>query len=114
MKRKTKFYTDSQGRVRYMGSSKQKRSTVHIETAPMTAPRRKKSGSFITNEEGRVIFIGGPNAGGGGVSNYSSEPPSMSEEEFDRIAESMYERDEEEDMAVISASVDDFMNQRDV
>jgi len=33
----------------------------------------EKAGSFITNEDGRVVFIGGPGAGGGGASGGGQE-----------------------------------------
>ena len=46
----------------------------------------KKAGSFITTDEGRVVFVGGPGAGGGGVSqlsinysNLSANDPLISE-----------------------------------
>lgn len=67
MKKQSMFYTDNQGRTRYIGNSGQKQVTAQVK-AMETAPMRKKAGSFITNEDGRVIFIGGPGSGGGSTS----------------------------------------------
>jgi len=63
-KGKSMFYIDRQGRVRYIGRDKKKSS---INNTPLVAPRRQKELQFITNQEGKVIPIGGPGAGGGGA-----------------------------------------------
>lgn len=64
MNKRSRFYTDTQGRVRYISKHKaDKQSSVLIH-----APVRKKAGSFITTE-GRVIFVGGPGSGGGTASS---------------------------------------------
>ena len=66
MVKKSSFYTDDQGRVRYIGSRAKTQSASNM---PLIAPRREK-GNFITTE-GRVVFIGGPGAGGGSSSGVS-------------------------------------------
>lgn len=60
MKKHSRFYTDKQGRVRYI-ADKTKSSSDAVMTH---APERKKAGQFITTE-GQVVFVGGPGAGGG-------------------------------------------------
>lgn len=66
--RKSMFYTDDQGRVRYIGGKDKKaRGTAQIRDVQI-APMRQKAGYFFTNAEGRVVFTGGPGAGGGGTS----------------------------------------------
>lgn len=71
MSKKSMFYTDEQGRVRYMGRKEDKKTqaTAIIKDIEV-APTRQK-GNFITNEEGRVIFIGGPQSGAGSSSGSS-------------------------------------------
>jgi hypothetical protein len=59
------FYTDKQGRTRYMGGSGQKQSTAQVK-AVETAPVRQKAGFFFKDELGRTRFAGGPGGGGGG------------------------------------------------
>lgn len=66
-RKRSKFYTDAQGRVRYMGNDQKKKAPID-DSGVVSAPRRSdEKGSFITNDEGRVIFVGGPGSGGGGV-----------------------------------------------
>lgn len=63
---KGKFFTDKQGRVRYIGGKTNHDSQKDVP--PQHAPQcDKKAGSFITTE-GRVVFVGGPGSGGGGAS----------------------------------------------
>jgi hypothetical protein len=85
MKKKSMFYTDGQGRTRYMGKNdaKQSQPTSRISVVE-TAPQRKAL-QFITNEEGRVIPIGGPSGGAGGASASSGNiviPPDIQKNEF--------------------------------
>jgi len=61
MVKKSSFYTDNQGRVRYIGRRKKVRSASDVSP---TAPRREKELQFITRD-GQVVPIGGPSAGGG-------------------------------------------------
>jgi len=71
---KSRFYTDEQGRIRYIGSSDIKRVTSDV---PLTAPRRDK-GNFITTDEGRVVFTGGPGSGGGTAGGSAGQTPTAS------------------------------------
>jgi len=67
MSKRSSFYTDDQGRVRYIGGRKKAHPASDI---PLTAPHREK-GNFITTDDGRVVFIGGPSSGGGTSSSTS-------------------------------------------
>jgi len=87
MKRRSMFYTDRQGRVRYTGSHGVKKSTSDI---PIVAPRREKELQFITNQEGNVIPIGGPSSGGGSGTDSvtpSDEDYAYAEEVADALGE---------------------------
>jgi len=59
------FYTDSQGRVRFIKKHTKKVKLTDIEAAPV----RKKAGFFFKDEQGRTIFAGGPSSGGGSATS---------------------------------------------
>lgn len=71
--RKSMFYTDDQGRVRYIGGKDKKAQGVARIKDILVAPERKKAGFFYTDEEGRTVFAGGPGSGAGGTSQSGSE-----------------------------------------
>ena len=65
MKKQSKFFTDSEGRVRYIGNDRKAKDEGGAQTAKTeTALRRGEKGNFIT-KDGKVIFVGGPGSGGG-------------------------------------------------
>jgi hypothetical protein len=65
--RKSMFYTDDQGCVRYIGGKDKKaQGTAQIRDVQI-APTRQKAGFFFKDELGRTRFAGGP-GGGGGIS----------------------------------------------
>jgi len=77
MVKKSSFYTDNQGRLRYIGRRKKVQSASNV---PLTAPRRGEKLQFITNQEGKVIPIGGPSSGGG--SSSASSLPKVYAKDF--------------------------------
>ena len=84
---RSKFFTDSEGRVRYVGNDRKaqdKGSAQVVKTE--TAPQRGKKGQFIT-KDGKVIFIGGPGSGSGssGGGAVSSKPTNVRQQHFDSI-----------------------------
>jgi len=76
MKRQSKFYTDGQDRVRYIGG---KKSVQDSTDKLLRAPQRKKQGQFIT-KDGKIIFVGGPGSGGGSGSSIEDAIASRFEE----------------------------------
>lgn len=67
MKSKSRFYTDTQGRTRYIG----KKAVTESDNRLLRAPERGEKGQFIT-KDGKVIFVGGPSGGGGSSGGGSS------------------------------------------
>jgi hypothetical protein len=66
---KSRFYTDEEGRTRYIPSSDKKQSESNAQIRPLDSAPVREKGFFYTDEEGRVRFAGGPSSGGGGASS---------------------------------------------
>lgn len=77
-KKRSMFYTDSQGRVRYMDNDRGQAGDSGTGVCSVeAAPQQGEKGRFITKDN-RVIFIGGPGSGRGtGSSRSTGEPQNM-------------------------------------
>lgn len=75
---KSRFYTDKQGRVRFVGKKTISKSTSQL----LHAPVRGNKGNFITTDDGRTVFLGGPSVGGGSSIGNGTIVPRMTNAEL--------------------------------